>query len=364
MAIRLAWHASGTFKKEDGTGGSDGAGMRFEPEATDGANAGLDIMRSILKPVNENFPNLSIADVWTRAGAHACEFAGGPKIPFNYGRTDASDGSKCPANGRLPDASQGAEHLRDVFYRMGFDDRGIVALSGAHTLGRCHKTRSGYDGPWTKDPLKFDNSYFVNLMTLEWTPRQWEGPMQYEDPSKQYMMLPTDLALKTDDAFRPIAQEYADSEAKFFEDFAKYFGQLIAAGCPDHCQPGAAALKTGADTKASADFREHAMHGSIERLKEIEATADIQSADANSNRTALHKAAFWGHGDVVEYLISKGANVNVQDSDGDSPLHDAARFGHKACVTHLLAGGASTDSVNRKGETAAAAAAAYGKAFP
>ena len=25
-----------------------------------------------------------------------------------------------PENGRLPDASQGAAHLRDVFYRMGY----------------------------------------------------------------------------------------------------------------------------------------------------------------------------------------------------------------------------------------------------
>ena len=61
------------------------------------------------------------------------------------------------ANGRLPDAAQGAEHLRDVFHRMGFNDKEIVCLSGAHTLGRCHKTRSGFDGPWTTNPLQFDN---------------------------------------------------------------------------------------------------------------------------------------------------------------------------------------------------------------
>lgn len=27
--------------------------------------------------------------------------------------------------------------------------------------GRAHPERSGFDGPWTKNPLKFDNSYFV-----------------------------------------------------------------------------------------------------------------------------------------------------------------------------------------------------------
>ena len=37
---------------------------------------------------------------------------------------------------RLPDASKGAPHIRDVFYRMGFNDQEIVALSGAHALGR------------------------------------------------------------------------------------------------------------------------------------------------------------------------------------------------------------------------------------
>jgi catalase (peroxidase I) len=38
MAVRLAWHASGTFDKNDNTGGSNGATMRFEPESTDDAN--------------------------------------------------------------------------------------------------------------------------------------------------------------------------------------------------------------------------------------------------------------------------------------------------------------------------------------
>lgn len=47
---------------------------------------------------------------------------GGPVIPWRPGRVDADNGKKCPPDGRLPDASQGAKHVDDVFSRMGFND--------------------------------------------------------------------------------------------------------------------------------------------------------------------------------------------------------------------------------------------------
>ncbi|KAF9592830.1 hypothetical protein IFM89_017795 [Coptis chinensis] len=54
-----------------------------------------------------------------------------------------------------------SDHLRDVFVKqMGLSDQDIIALSGGHTLGRCHKDCSGFEGPWTVNPLIFDNSYF------------------------------------------------------------------------------------------------------------------------------------------------------------------------------------------------------------
>lgn len=62
---------------------------------------------------------------------------GGPDIAWVGGRTDYTDDSKLPPRGRLPDGALGAEHLRFIFYRMGFNDQEIVALSGAHNLGRC-----------------------------------------------------------------------------------------------------------------------------------------------------------------------------------------------------------------------------------
>jgi hypothetical protein len=47
----------------------------------------------------------------------------GPSIPWRPGRVDKASGNDCPVDGRLPDAAQGAGHVRDVFGRMGFDDR-------------------------------------------------------------------------------------------------------------------------------------------------------------------------------------------------------------------------------------------------
>lgn len=117
---------------------------------------------------------------------------------------------------RLPDGSKGADHIQDIFGRMGFSDKvcyivplllglyasypshfstgtrrdmrcwqeltvtqEIVALSGAHSLGRCHPDRSGFDGPWVVNPTRFSNQYFKLLMTQKWKPREWEGPFQY-----------------------------------------------------------------------------------------------------------------------------------------------------------------------------------------
>lgn len=85
-------------------------------------------------------------------GVVAIKEMGGPDIEFKPGRTDYVDDSKLPPRGRLPDGAQGSDHIRFVFYRMGFSDQEIVALSGAHNLGRCHSDRSGFEGAWVNNP--------------------------------------------------------------------------------------------------------------------------------------------------------------------------------------------------------------------
>jgi len=299
------------------------------------------------------------------AGCAAIEFLGGPKIPFAFGRVDHADGSFCPVVGLLPDASQGAQHVRDVFYRMGFNDQEIVCLSGAHTLGRCHRVRSGYDGPWTRHPLKFDNMFFKNLLHLDWKIKEWDGPEQFVDVlTEELMMLPTDIALKTDAEFRKFVELYAGDEKKFFDDFANAYGKLISLGCPEQCDPFRAAnqAQRTKPQQASIDFREAAMHGSVDVCRKLRDVADVHETEKSSGRTALHKAAFWGHDGTVEFLVSDcKLDLNAQDFSGDSALHDAARFGHLGVAEILLKAGADANLRNHEGKDVRDVATQYEK---
>jgi L-ascorbate peroxidase len=115
---------------------------------------------------------------------------------------------------------------------MGLGDMEIVALSGAHTLGRAWKDRSGLgadktkftdgtavarkDGKagigkaggssWTEKWLAFDNSYFTTI------------PNDKADP--ELLKLSTDKTVFGDDGFKPFAEKYRDSQDAFFKDYA------------------------------------------------------------------------------------------------------------------------------------------------
>ncbi|PWN48218.1 heme peroxidase [Violaceomyces palustris] len=237
VLVRLAWHASGTYCKESDTGGSNGAGMRYEAEGGDPANAGLQHARVFLEPVKDKHKWITYADLWTLAGVVAIKAMGGPDIQWKPGRTDFADDSRLPPRGRLPDASQASDHLRHIFYRMGFNDQEIVALSGAHNLGRCHVDRSGFEGPWVNNPTRFSNQYYKLLLKLKWKPKKWDGNFQYvakppgaDEEDEDLMMLPTDYALIQDEAFRPWVERYAEDQDLFFSDFAKVFAKLIELG--------------------------------------------------------------------------------------------------------------------------------------
>jgi len=230
VLIRLAWHSSGTFDRVTGTGGSNGALMRFPPESAHGANAGLEVARSRLEPIKAKYPSLSYSDLWTLAGVVGVESMGGPKISWRPGRSDKGNTSTPIPDGRLPDASKGPPHIRDIFGRMGFNDQEMVALIGAHAVGRCHADRSGFSGPWTNSPTMFTNDFYTQLLERKWTVKKWNGPKQFEDETKTLMMLPGDLALVEDPAFKKWVQIYADDEERWQQDFANAFSKLLELG--------------------------------------------------------------------------------------------------------------------------------------
>lgn len=194
-------------------------------EANHGANAGLGKARDFLEPIKKAYPAISYADLWIYASYVAIEEMGGPvrqeapspplccrrssasaapphlrrpasqivcgagwlqAIPFTSGRKDATSGAACPPEGRLPNGQAGegnadsqtsitatAAHVRQVFDKMGFNDRQMVCLIGAHALGQCHADASGYVGPWTNAPTTFSSEYFRLMLEDEWKLKQW-----------------------------------------------------------------------------------------------------------------------------------------------------------------------------------------------
>ncbi|KAM3689063.1 hypothetical protein ACJW31_09G017400 [Castanea mollissima] len=180
---------SGTFDVKTKTGGPFGT-IRHPEVLAHGANNGLEIAVSLLEPIKEQFPILSYADFYQLAGVVAVEITGGPEIPFHPGRPDKTE---LPPEGRMP-----------------------VCLM--LPKGRCHKERSGFEGPWTANPLIFDNSYFKELLSGE-----KEGLIQ----------LPSDKALLEDPVFRPLVEKYAADEDAFFADYADAHLKLSELGFAD-----------------------------------------------------------------------------------------------------------------------------------
>ena len=80
--------------------------------------------------------------------------------------------------------------------------------------------------------------------------------------------------------------------------------------------------------------------------------ADVKLQDADGD-TALHGAAQNGNVEIMRLLLDKGANANVKNKLGGTPLMWAAVFGHDDAARLLLSRGADASLKDNDGITAA-----------
>ncbi|MYT24669.1 catalase-peroxidase, partial [Streptomyces sp. SID7760] len=179
-----------------------------------------------------------------------------------------------------PDPLAAARDIRETFARMAMNDEETLALIiGGHTFGKCHGAvdpsyigpepeaapieqqglgwknaygsgsgvdalTSGLEGAWTNKPTTWDNGYLDNLFGYEWElttspagARQWtptdpaarDTVPDAHDPSKRHapMMLTTDIALRMDPVYAPIAKSFHENPDKLATAFAKAWYKLL-----------------------------------------------------------------------------------------------------------------------------------------
>jgi catalase-peroxidase len=179
-----------------------------------------------------------------------------------------------------PDPMKAAVDIRETFARMAMDDEETVALIiGGHTFGKCHGAvgeeyvgpepegcpvdhqgigwkntygtgmggdtlTSGLEGARTNEPVRWDNGYLDNLFKYEWEltespagAKQWtptdpaaaDDVPDAHDPSTRHapMMLRTDLALKVDPIYAPIAKRFHENPDQLADAFARAWYKLL-----------------------------------------------------------------------------------------------------------------------------------------
>ena len=187
-------------------------------------------------------------------------------------------------NGK-PDPIAAARDIRETFARMAMNDEETVALiAGGHTFGKTHgaadagkyvgvepegapieeqglgwkntlwqrqrhrRDHQRFEVAWTTTPVKWSNNYLENLFGYEWElvkspagANQWApkngsaaGTVpDAHDPSKRHApgMLTTDLALKMDPNYAPIAKRFLDHPRAVRRRFRQ---GLVQADAPRH----------------------------------------------------------------------------------------------------------------------------------
>jgi catalase-peroxidase len=125
----------------------------------------------------------------------------------------------------------------------GIEEQGFGWKNSVGSGNGAHAWTSGLEGAWTTNPTKWDNNYLENLFGFEWeltkspaganqwTPKGGAGAgtvPDAHDPSKRHapFMLTTDLSLRVDPIYEPIARRFLKNPQEFADAFAKAWYKL------------------------------------------------------------------------------------------------------------------------------------------
>lgn len=103
----------------------------------------------------------------------------------------------------------------------------------------------------------------------------------------------------------------------------------------------------------SKAFRRLAYEGNIEQIKKIfSELPEIVSAKDENGNTLIYYAVDQMHINLVELLLSKGADINIKNQDGRTPLHIAAGItDDDKLLSLLISKGADVNSQDNLGNT-------------
>ncbi|HEU0309609.1 MAG TPA: ankyrin repeat domain-containing protein [Sphingomicrobium sp.] len=116
----------------------------------------------------------------------------------------------------------------------------------------------------------------------------------------------------------------------------------------------AVAQGIGLNTSDGEEFLKAVKEGDANKAIELanQPGARVVSYRGYGGDTALHLVTRKRELDWVGFLLGKGADPNIGDSNGDTPLIIAAGIGFEEGAVQLLRRGAKVDGTNRRGETA------------
>ncbi len=131
----------------------------------------------------------------------------------------------------------------------------------------------------------------------------------------------------------------------------RLIGLAIAAAILSSSAPaGAQLLKNDGEELLNA-LKEGESGKALEIVERPGSTTSVSYRGYDGN-TPLHIVVRSRNSNWVGFLLSKGADPNVGDSNGDTPLILAARVGFSEGVARLLMKRAQVDKGNKLGETA------------